>query len=65
VNGYLCQVRDADDLAAKMHAMLSLSVAERAVMGAAGRNKMELQFDEKIVIGKYLQAVGELLGKRA
>jgi glycosyltransferase involved in cell wall biosynthesis len=65
VNGYLCQVRDADDLAAKMHAMLGLSVAERAVMGAAGRNKMELQFDEKIVIDKYLHAVGELLGKRA
>ena len=65
VNGYLCQVRDANDLAAKMHAMLGLSVAERAAMGQAGRNKMELQFDEKIVIDKYLQAVGELIGKRA
>ncbi len=61
VNGYLCEVRDADDLAAKMHAMLGLSVAERTAMGAAGRNKMELQFDEKIVIDKYLQAVSELL----
>jgi glycosyltransferase involved in cell wall biosynthesis len=65
VNGYLCQVRDADDLAAKMHAMLGLSVAERAAMGAAGRNKMELQFDEKIVINKYLQVVNELVGKPA
>ena len=65
VNGYLCQVRDADDLAAKMHAMLGLSVAERAAMGQAGRKKMELQFDEKIVINKYLQMVGELIGKRA
>lgn len=65
VNGYLCQVRDADDLAAKMHAMLGLSVAERAAMGLAGRMKMELQFDEKIVIDKYLQVVGELIGKRA
>ena len=65
VNGYLCQVRDADDLAAKMHAMLGLSVAERAAMGQAGRKKMELQFDEKIVIDKYLQVVGELIGKRS
>jgi glycosyltransferase involved in cell wall biosynthesis len=65
VNGYLCQVRDADDLAAKMHAMLGLSVAEQAAMGQAGRKKMELQFDEKIVINKYLQVVGELIGKRA
>ena len=64
VNGYLCQVRDADDLAAKMHAMLGLSVAERAAMGQAGRKKMELQFDEKIVINKYLQVVGELIGRR-
>jgi glycosyltransferase involved in cell wall biosynthesis len=63
VNGYLCQVRDADDLAAKMQAMLGLSVAERAAMGAAGRHKMELQFDEKIVINKYLQVVSELAGK--
>ena len=65
VNGYLCQVRDANDLAAKMHVMLGLSVAERAVMGQAGRNKMVLQFDEKIVINKYLQVVGELIGKRS
>jgi glycosyltransferase involved in cell wall biosynthesis len=57
VNGYLCQVRDADDLAAKMHAMLGLSVAERAAMGAAGRKKMELQFDEKIVIRKNLDVL--------
>ena len=64
VNGYLCQVRDADDLAAKMHAMLGLSVAERAAMGLAGRQKMELQFDEKIVLNKYMQAVSELVGKR-
>ncbi|MCF8185860.1 MAG: glycosyltransferase family 4 protein [Sulfuritalea sp.] len=65
VNGYLCQVRDANDLAAKMHAMLVLSVAERAAMGQAGRKKMELQFDEKIVIDKYLQVVSELAGKPA
>ena len=65
VNGYLCQVRDANDLAAKMHAMLGLSVAERVAMGQAGRKKMELQFDEKIVINKYLQVVDELIGKRA
>ncbi|CAN6134373.1 RfaG Glycosyltransferase [Methylophilaceae bacterium] len=65
VNGYLCQVRDANDLAAKMQAMLGLSVAERASMGQAGRKKMELQFDEKIVIDKYLQVVSELIGKPA
>jgi glycosyltransferase involved in cell wall biosynthesis len=64
VNGYLCKVRDAEDLAAKMERMLGLSMDERAAMGRAGRRKMEAQFDEKIVIAKYLQVVAELVGKR-
>ncbi len=64
VNGYLCKVRDAEDLAAKMHRMIALSDDERAAMGRAGRKKMEAQFDEKIVIAKYLQVVAELVGKR-
>jgi glycosyltransferase involved in cell wall biosynthesis len=64
VNGYLCKVRDAEDLAAKMERMLGLSMDERAAMGRAGRKKMEAQFDEKIVIAKYLQVVAELVGKR-
>jgi glycosyltransferase involved in cell wall biosynthesis len=64
VNGYLCKVRDAEDLAAKMDRMLGLSMDERAAMGKAGRKKMEAQFDEKIVIAKYLQVVAELVGKR-
>jgi glycosyltransferase involved in cell wall biosynthesis len=64
VNGYLCKVRDAEDLAAKMDRMLALSMDERAAMGRAGRKKMETQFDEKIVIAKYLQVVAELVGKR-
>jgi glycosyltransferase involved in cell wall biosynthesis len=64
VNGYLCKVRDAEDLAAKMERMLGLSMDERAAMGRAGRMKMEAQFDEKIVISKYLQVVAELVGKR-
>ncbi len=64
VNGYLCKVRDAEDLAAKMDRMLGLSMDERAAMGRAGRKKMEAQFDEKIVIAMYLQVVAELVGKR-
>jgi glycosyltransferase involved in cell wall biosynthesis len=64
VNGYLCKVRDAEDLAAKMHHMIALSGDERAAMGRAGRKKMEAQFDEKIVIARYLQVVAELVGKR-
>jgi glycosyltransferase involved in cell wall biosynthesis len=57
VNGYLCKVRDAEDLAEKMNQMLLLSLKDRIAMGLRGRAKMEAEFDEQIVIGKYLAAI--------
>jgi glycosyltransferase involved in cell wall biosynthesis len=63
VNGYLCQVRDAQDLAAKMSQMLSLSPEQRTQMGQRGRAKMEAEFDEQIVINKYLAALAKITPK--
>jgi len=60
VNGYLCEVRNAEDLAEKMEMMLKLSEDERKAMGEAGRVKMINEFDERIVIGKYLEVLKEL-----
>ena len=57
VNGYLCKPRDATDLAAKMAKIFSLSPSEREAMGLRGREKVERDFDEKIVIRKYLEAI--------
>ena len=57
VNGYLCQVRDAKDLAYQMEQMRRLSSEQRTEMGLRGRAKMEAEFDEQIVIGKYLAAI--------
>jgi glycosyltransferase involved in cell wall biosynthesis len=54
INGLLCQVRSGEDLANKMASMLSFSAEEREQMGRAGRSKMERQFDEQIVIDRYL-----------
>ena len=65
VNGYLCKVRDAEDLAEKMERMLSLSPKQRSEMGQRGRAKMETEFDEQIVIDKYLAAIEEILAQRA
>ena len=62
VNGYLCKVRDAVDLADKMDKMLQLSAAQRQHMGALGRRKMECQFDELIVINKYISSL-ELISR--
>lgn len=61
INGFLCEVKKAEDLAAKMELMLNLSQEQRENMGKAGRLKMIEQFDEKIVINKYLVAIKEIL----
>jgi glycosyltransferase involved in cell wall biosynthesis len=64
VNGFLCEVKNAQDLALKMKDMLFLSEGKRRSMGKNGRLKMEKEFDEKIVIQKYLQAIDlALLGQ--
>ena len=56
-NGYICKVRDAEDLAEMMNRMLLLSPEHRIVMGLRGRAKMVAEFDEQIVIDKYLVAI--------
>lgn len=61
INGYLCLVRSAHDLAAKMSQMLSLAASQRTEMGLRGREKVESEFNEQIVIGKYLDAISTLL----
>ena len=62
VNGFLCRPRDAEDLAAKMRDFLALSAAKREQMGQKSREKMVREFDERIVLGKYMAAVREIGG---
>jgi glycosyltransferase involved in cell wall biosynthesis len=57
VNGYLCNPRDFNDLADKMGKMMALTNEERTEMGQRGRAKVEREFDVRIVIGKYLEAI--------
>lgn len=61
INGFLCKVKDAKDLADKIEKMLNLSEGERIEMGRRGREKIIKEFDEKFVIEKYLNAVEKLL----
>jgi len=63
VNGYLCKPRDAVDLADKMIKVVTLSSGEREAMGKRGRIKVERQYDEQIVIDKYLDVVGQIRRK--
>lgn len=64
VNGYLCKPKDVSDLADKMERIVRMSPAEREVMGSLGRAKIEREFDEKIVIEKYLSAIEEALARK-
>ncbi len=59
VSGYLCRMRDYQDLMEKMDKMLHLSEKERQKMGKKGREFMVEEYNEKLVIEKYLQTVKE------
>jgi glycosyltransferase involved in cell wall biosynthesis len=61
VNGYLCQAKDADSLKEQMEKMSALSARERQEMGRRGREKVIAEFDEKLVIEKYLDAIAFVL----
>ena len=57
VNGYLCEEKSPNDLAEKMEKILKLTNEERDDMGKAGRRKITKEFDEIIVIRKYIEAI--------
>ncbi|MBL0740070.1 glycosyltransferase family 4 protein [Chryseolinea lacunae] len=56
-NGFLCKLKDADDLAEKMKQMANLGDDKLQVFGQNGRIKMEAEYDESVVINKYLAAL--------
>jgi len=64
VNGYLCNVRDAYDLARKMKTMLNMDFKAIKQMGLKGREKMENEFDERIVIDRYISVVNEIVSQQ-
>jgi glycosyltransferase involved in cell wall biosynthesis len=61
VNGLLCEVKNPADLAKKMLDMFEMPSDERMRMGAAGRRKVETEFDEQIVTQKYLHALSTIV----
>lgn len=52
-SGLLCKPRDSADLAEKIGQFMAMSPAERDLMGRRAREKMERDFDERIVIDAY------------
>jgi glycosyltransferase involved in cell wall biosynthesis len=62
-NGLLCKLKDADDLADKMNQIASFDDEVLRQLGKNGRSKMEAEYDESLVINKYLHALKQI--KRA
>ena len=60
VTGYLCEVRDADSLAASCERFLALSIEEKRAMGQRGRVRAEALYDQKIVVSAYQRVIGAL-----
>jgi len=61
VSGYLCIPSDSIDLSKKMERFIQLNDTQRYEMGRCGRKKMETQFDEQIVVQKYLEVISRNL----
>ena len=49
------------ELIQAMEKFLALSVEERAMMGRRGREKMEKEFDRRLVTGEYMDEVRQIL----
>ena len=62
VTGYLCQVRDAGSLATAVMRMLALPHDARVAMGRAGRQKMQREFDEALVVAAYRDVIEAVAG---
>lgn len=57
VNGFLVPPRDPAALADRLTAFLELSPDARAAMARRSREKAEREFDERIVVARYLDAL--------
>lgn len=64
ITGYLCRIKDPVDLADKIENFLLLSDAQREEMGRKGREKMERDFNEQIIVKRYLEVVEEALNQK-
>jgi len=62
INGYLCEVRNSNDLADKIMKFVVLPSDLRLQMGSQSRNIAETYFDEQIVIRKYLNVIDKVTG---
>lgn len=59
-NGYLCEVKNAYDLADKMQRMICLDKGKLEEMGVNSRWLAETKFDQQIIIKKYTEVIDKV-----
>lgn len=57
INGFLCATNSSASLIRALDKFINLNYEERLIMGKNSRIKVEKEFDENIVISKYVDAV--------
>ena len=62
--GFGVRPRDVDNLYRRLTDFLALPHEKRAAMGAAGRAKMEREFDRRQVVQAYLEEIDSVLGEK-
>lgn len=60
VNGFLCEPRSLTSLVNSLEKFILLPSAEKEKMSIKSREKVQREFDEKVVIGKYLKVIDTL-----
>ena len=61
VSGFGFEPKNIDSLTQAIHKFVKLSNEERIMMGKAGRNKVEREFDRTIVVNAYLEEINRTL----
>lgn len=60
ITGFLCGLQDANSLARSCTQFIQLAPEQRRSMGLAGRQKMEREFDQSIVVQAYDTAIRDV-----
>jgi glycosyltransferase involved in cell wall biosynthesis len=63
ITGYMAKTADVETLVLAMIRFIELPFDKKLEMGKSGRAKMEREFDQQIVIDRYIQVVNRLLGR--
>ncbi|MFQ2035831.1 glycosyltransferase family 4 protein [Aeromonas veronii] len=61
LNGFLCEPRSTNSLTIMLEKMINMGYQQRLRMGNESRRKIEMEFNEEIVIDKYVKAIMALV----